>query len=45
MGPEQIDELFGQTLTGDYGDESPWAAVRLARKLPGLTASPLWNSH
>jgi len=27
MGPEQIDEIFAQTLTGDYDDESPWDAV------------------
>ena len=28
MGLEQIDEIFAQTLTGDYDDESPWEAVR-----------------
>lgn len=28
MVPGQIDELFAQTLTGDYDDESPWEAVR-----------------
>jgi HEAT repeat protein len=31
MGPEQIDELFAQTLTGDYDDESQWAAVHTLR--------------
>jgi HEAT repeat protein len=28
MGLEQIDEIFAQTLTGDYDDELPWEAVR-----------------
>jgi HEAT repeat protein len=28
MGTEQIDEIFAQTLTGEYDDESPWEAVR-----------------
>jgi HEAT repeat protein len=28
MGLEQIDEVFAETLTGDYDDESPWDAVR-----------------
>jgi hypothetical protein len=32
MSPEQIDEFFGQTLTGDYDDESPWAAVHALRR-------------
>jgi HEAT repeat protein len=32
MGPEQIAELFAQTLTGDYDDESPWAAVHELRR-------------
>jgi hypothetical protein len=24
MGIEQMDEIFPQTLTADYHDESPW---------------------
>lgn len=28
MGPEQVDEIFSRTLTGEYDDESPWEAVR-----------------
>lgn len=28
MGPEKMDEIFSQTLTGEYDDESPWEAVR-----------------
>jgi HEAT repeat protein len=28
MDPKQIDEIFAQTLTGDYDDELPWEAVR-----------------
>jgi len=28
MGSEQMDEIFSQTLTGEYDDESPWDAVR-----------------
>jgi HEAT repeat protein len=28
MVSQQIDEIFGQTLAGDYDDESPWEAVR-----------------
>jgi HEAT repeat protein len=28
MGQDQIDEIFAQTLTGDYDDESPWNSVR-----------------
>jgi HEAT repeat protein len=28
MGTDQLDEIFAQTLTGDYDDESPWNAVR-----------------
>jgi HEAT repeat protein len=33
MEPKQIDELFAQTLTHDYDDESPWAAVRSLRRV------------
>jgi HEAT repeat protein len=28
---EQVEELFAQTLTGDYDDESPWKAVHTLR--------------
>jgi len=28
MSSDQLDEIFAQTLTGDYDDESPWKAVR-----------------
>jgi HEAT repeat protein len=28
MSPERIDDIFAQTLTGDYDDEFPWNAVR-----------------
>jgi HEAT repeat protein len=31
MVPEQLDEIFTQTLTGDYGDELPWKAVHTLR--------------
>lgn len=33
MGLEHIDELFAQTLTGNYDDESPWNAVRKLHNL------------
>ena len=35
MGSEQMDEIFAQTLTGDYDDESPWEAVRALRRTGG----------
>ena len=35
MGPEQLDEIFAQTLTGDYDDESPWEAVRTLHRTGG----------
>ncbi len=35
MGPEQIDEIFAQTLTGDYDDEPPWEAVRMLHRTGG----------
>jgi HEAT repeat protein len=28
MTPEQISEIFAQTLAGDYNDDLPWQAVR-----------------
>lgn len=28
MTPEQMDQIFAQTLTGDYDDDLPWEAVR-----------------
>jgi HEAT repeat protein len=28
MTPEQMDEIFAQTLSGDYDDDLPWDAVR-----------------
>jgi hypothetical protein len=31
MTLEQIDELFTQTLTGDYDDHAPWEAVQKLR--------------
>jgi hypothetical protein len=31
MNPLQVDELFKQTLTGDYDDDSAWAAVTQLR--------------
>jgi HEAT repeat protein len=31
MCREQMDEIFAQTLTGDYDDESPWEAIRTLR--------------
>ena len=33
MDPEQMDELFAQTLAGDYDDEAPWEAVRTLRAI------------
>jgi hypothetical protein len=33
MTMEQIDELFAQTLTGDYDDETPREAVSKLRKM------------
>jgi HEAT repeat protein len=33
MGPEQMDELFAQTLTGDFDDQSPWEAVQALRRI------------
>ena len=33
MSPAGIDELFAQTLAGDYDDETPWAAVYALRRL------------
>lgn len=30
---EQIDELFTQTLCGEYDDDAPWEAVRMLRKI------------
>ena len=31
MTEQEIDELFAITLTGEYDDEDPWAAVRKLR--------------
>ena len=31
MCPEKMDEIFAQTLIGDYDDELPWEAVRTLR--------------
>jgi hypothetical protein len=28
-----IDELFGQTLQGDYDNDTPWEAVRSLRRI------------
>ena len=33
MTLEQIDELFSQTLIGDYDDDAPWEAVRRLHSL------------
>ena len=33
MGPEQLDEIFAQTLNGDCDDESAWEAVRTLRRM------------
>jgi HEAT repeat protein len=33
MGPEQMDEIFAQTLSGDYDDDSPWEAVLTLRRI------------
>src|SRR4029077_3910817 len=33
MVPQQVDEIFGQTLAGDYDDESPWEAVRRLHRI------------
>ena len=33
MTLEQIEELFAQTLAGDYDDDTPWEAVRKLRNL------------
>jgi HEAT repeat protein len=33
MTAEQIDDLFAQTLTGNYDEETPWAAVNKLQKL------------
>jgi hypothetical protein len=33
MPMAQMDELFTQTLTGDYDDEAPWEAVDKLRHL------------
>jgi HEAT repeat protein len=33
MAQAQIDELFAQTLTGDYDDDAQWQAVAKLRKL------------
>jgi HEAT repeat protein len=33
MGPEHMDEIFAQTLAGDYDDELPWEAVGTLRRL------------
>ena len=33
MSPEQMDEIFAQTLTGDCDDESAWEAVRTLRRM------------
>src|SRR6266853_799161 len=31
MNSEDLDELFGRTLSGDYDDDLPWEAVRQLR--------------
>jgi HEAT repeat protein len=33
MGPEQMDEIFAQTLSGDFDDELPWEAVQTLRRM------------
>jgi HEAT repeat protein len=33
MASAHIDELFAQTLVGDYEDEAPWRAVRELRRI------------
>jgi hypothetical protein len=33
MGPEQMDEIFDQTLTGNCDDESAWEVVRTLRRM------------
>jgi HEAT repeat protein len=33
MTAREIDELFAQTLSGDYEDDAPWEAVQALRKL------------
>lgn len=30
---EQLDDIFAQTLVGDYDDDSPWEAVKTLRKI------------
>jgi HEAT repeat protein len=35
MGREQIDELFAQTLTGDFDDQAPWDAVQSLHNIGG----------
>jgi hypothetical protein len=35
MGPEQVDEIFSRTLTGEYDDESSWEAVRTLHRTGG----------
>ena len=33
MVSAQLDDIFAQTLSGDYDDDLPWAAVRTLRRL------------
>lgn len=33
MSAESIDDLFAKTLTGDYDDDAPWAAVSELRRI------------
>jgi HEAT repeat protein len=33
MTPQEIDQLFSLTLTGDYEDERPWEAVSALRRI------------
>src|SRR5689334_25282396 len=33
MDSREIDQLFAQTLKGDYDDESAWEAVRALRRI------------
>lgn len=33
MVSEQLDEVFGQTLSGAYDDDAPWAAVSTLRRM------------
>jgi HEAT repeat protein len=33
MAMEQIDELFAQTLRGDYDDDAPWQSVRALQRM------------